>query len=157
MTNPTPTALNERYVREWLGGVAASGLVSYHPETATYIVPAEHIPALRRSGGPRNVAQIVVAGGEAAPLIDRVEAEFDDVAALVIGRIKGRRPATDPPPAQQGTDGSTGAIRTQAAMPGPDRLPGAEYVGNVSPRPFPMANHSPTAATRAWDQIPLHQ
>lgn len=50
--------LNERYVREWLGGVASSGLVSYHADSATYFVPAEHIPALTTSGGPRNVAQM---------------------------------------------------------------------------------------------------
>ena len=41
--------LNERYVREWLGGVASSGLVSYHADSATYFVPAEHIPALTTS------------------------------------------------------------------------------------------------------------
>ena len=38
--------------------------------------------------------EFVVAGGQAAPLLDYVEVSFDDVAALVILGVEGRRPAT---------------------------------------------------------------
>ena len=36
------TGLAERYVREWLHAQAAGGWVSYDPDTATFILPAEH-------------------------------------------------------------------------------------------------------------------
>src|SRR5689334_13122555 len=38
--------------------------------------------------------ELVVAGGDAAPLLVVVERALDDVAALVGGRVEGRRPAT---------------------------------------------------------------
>jgi SAM-dependent methyltransferase len=66
--------LNERYVREWLGGVASSGLVNYHAESATYTMPADHIPALTTSGGPRNVAQM----GQSIADFGAVEAQILD-------------------------------------------------------------------------------
>ena len=31
--------LNERYVREWLGGMTTGHVVDYDPETATYLLP----------------------------------------------------------------------------------------------------------------------
>src|SRR5262249_217553 len=40
--------LNERYVREWLGGMVVSHIVEYDPTTATYVLPAEH--AARTTG-----------------------------------------------------------------------------------------------------------
>jgi hypothetical protein len=34
--------LNERYVREWLGAMVASGVVDYDPRDGTYALPPEH-------------------------------------------------------------------------------------------------------------------
>jgi 2-polyprenyl-3-methyl-5-hydroxy-6-metoxy-1,4-benzoquinol methylase len=48
--------LQERYVREWLGGMVVSGVVEYEPGDRTYRLPAEHAAALTRAAGPNNAA-----------------------------------------------------------------------------------------------------
>jgi 2-polyprenyl-3-methyl-5-hydroxy-6-metoxy-1,4-benzoquinol methylase len=48
--------LEERYVREWLGGVVVSGIVEYAPKTRTYWLPPEHAGVLTRAAGPDNLA-----------------------------------------------------------------------------------------------------
>jgi SAM-dependent methyltransferase len=50
--------LNERYVREWLGGMVSADIVEYEPQSKTYTVPAHHLPALTRAGGLDNVAKM---------------------------------------------------------------------------------------------------
>ncbi len=50
--------LDERYVREWLGGIVSAGIVDYHPASATYALPRHHAPALTSAGGPDNVAKL---------------------------------------------------------------------------------------------------
>jgi len=50
--------LNERYVREWLGGLVASKVVDYFPETQTYSLPAHRAAALTRAAGPDNLALV---------------------------------------------------------------------------------------------------
>lgn len=42
----------ERYAREWLAGLAASGYLDYDPLTTGYALPAEHAPVLADEGGP---------------------------------------------------------------------------------------------------------
>lgn len=42
--------LNERYVREWLGGVVTAGLVDYRPEDATYRLREAYAPLLTGTG-----------------------------------------------------------------------------------------------------------
>src|SRR5579859_3702346 len=34
--------LEERYVREWLGAMASSGIMTYEPTTKKYTLPADH-------------------------------------------------------------------------------------------------------------------
>ena len=63
--------LDERYVREWLGGVTAAGFVDYDPGTGTYAICAEHAPFLT---GPTadNLARsmrYVALMGQVAPLV----------------------------------------------------------------------------------------
>lgn len=41
--------LNERYVREWLAGMAAGGLLTYDPASGRYTLPPEHAPFLAGS------------------------------------------------------------------------------------------------------------
>ncbi|RDH79850.1 class I SAM-dependent methyltransferase [Mycolicibacterium moriokaense] len=48
--------LNERYVREWLGGMVAAEIVDYDPAATTYALPAERAAVLTRSAGPDNLA-----------------------------------------------------------------------------------------------------
>ncbi|MFD5086429.1 class I SAM-dependent methyltransferase [Kitasatospora sp. NPDC058406] len=54
--------LDERYVREWLGGMAVGGFVEYEPgpepgpEHGRYRLPPEHAASLTRAAGPDNAA-----------------------------------------------------------------------------------------------------
>ncbi len=48
--------LQERYVREWLGGMVVARIVSYDPTTKTYVLPREHAAFLTRSAGSNNLA-----------------------------------------------------------------------------------------------------
>jgi 2-polyprenyl-3-methyl-5-hydroxy-6-metoxy-1,4-benzoquinol methylase len=48
--------LNERYVREWLGGMVASRIVERDPEAGTHVLPAEHAHWLSRKSPTANMA-----------------------------------------------------------------------------------------------------
>src|ERR1700751_5496283 len=61
--------LNERYVREWLGGMTAGQVVEYHPDVATYILPPERAAVLTRAAGPDNLAR----SAQFIPMLSEVE------------------------------------------------------------------------------------
>ena len=61
--------LDERYVREWLNGLAASQVVVYDPVARTYRLPAEHAASLARAAGPDNLARLL----QYIPLLGGVE------------------------------------------------------------------------------------
>jgi SAM-dependent methyltransferase len=61
--------LNERYVREWLGGVAAGRIVDYDPAAQTYSLPGHRAAVLTRSAGPDNLSRVA----QFIPLIAEVE------------------------------------------------------------------------------------
>ncbi|WP_432112178.1 class I SAM-dependent methyltransferase [Streptomyces sp. YPW6] len=63
--------LNERYVREWLGGVTVGGIVGYEPEDGTYRLPPEHAASLCRASGPDHLASFL----QDLALIGQVEDE----------------------------------------------------------------------------------
>ena len=46
------TGTNERYVREWLGGMATAGYIAYDSATGRFNLPPEHMPALAHEAGP---------------------------------------------------------------------------------------------------------
>jgi SAM-dependent methyltransferase len=46
------TGCEERYVREWANSQAAAGYLAYHAESATYELPAEHVPVLADEASP---------------------------------------------------------------------------------------------------------
>jgi SAM-dependent methyltransferase len=46
------TTLHERYLREWLGGMAAAGYVTYDATSGRFTLPPEHVAALAQEGGP---------------------------------------------------------------------------------------------------------
>ena len=48
--------LNERYVREWLGAMVTGRIVTYHPDTRKYSLPAEHAAFTTRPAGADNIA-----------------------------------------------------------------------------------------------------
>ncbi|UTW04146.1 class I SAM-dependent methyltransferase [Amphritea atlantica] len=63
--------LNERYIREWLGGLTVSGIVEHDADSMTYRLPPEHA-ALLTNGRDANLAVFA----QYIPLLGQVE---DDV------------------------------------------------------------------------------
>ena len=61
--------LNERYVREWLGGVVAAQVVEYDPTARMYALPPHRAAALTRAAGPDNLARVA----QFIPLLAEVE------------------------------------------------------------------------------------
>lgn len=50
------SALDERYVREWLGGMVVGGIAEYSPETRRYRLPPEHAAFMTSAAGPDDLA-----------------------------------------------------------------------------------------------------
>jgi len=46
------TGTNERYVREWLGGMTTAGYLEYDAPTRRFSLPAEHAAVVAAEGGP---------------------------------------------------------------------------------------------------------
>ena len=64
--------LNERYVREWLGAMVTSGVVSVDPQSVRYHLPPEHAAYLTRAAAADNLAVFA----QYVPLLGSVE---DDI------------------------------------------------------------------------------
>jgi SAM-dependent methyltransferase len=52
----TAAALDERYVREWLGAMTTGRIVELDPDTGTYRLPPEHAGIVTRAAGLENLA-----------------------------------------------------------------------------------------------------
>jgi 2-polyprenyl-3-methyl-5-hydroxy-6-metoxy-1,4-benzoquinol methylase len=61
--------LDERYVREWLGGVVSAQIVDYDPATQTFTLPRHRAAVLTRAAGPDNLARVA----QFIPLLGEVE------------------------------------------------------------------------------------
>jgi 2-polyprenyl-3-methyl-5-hydroxy-6-metoxy-1,4-benzoquinol methylase len=61
--------LNERYVREWLGAMVTSGVVTVDPQSVHYQLPPEHAAYLTRAAGADNFAAFT----QYVPLLGQVE------------------------------------------------------------------------------------
>jgi 2-polyprenyl-3-methyl-5-hydroxy-6-metoxy-1,4-benzoquinol methylase len=61
--------LDERYVREWLGGMATGRVVEYDAPTGTYALPAQRAQVLTSAAGPDNLALVA----QFIPLLSEVE------------------------------------------------------------------------------------
>jgi 2-polyprenyl-3-methyl-5-hydroxy-6-metoxy-1,4-benzoquinol methylase len=61
--------LNERYVREWLGGVVAGRIVDYDPAAQMYSLPRHRAAVLTRAAGPDNLSRVA----QFIPLLAEVE------------------------------------------------------------------------------------
>jgi SAM-dependent methyltransferase len=70
--------LDERYVREWLGGMVVGGVVEYEPDGATYRLPPEHAASLTRAAGPDNLAGMMPYIALMGEVEQRVVASFRD-------------------------------------------------------------------------------
>ena len=51
-------ALQERYVREWLGAMLVGGVVQHDPAAGTWSLPPEHAAVLTRRAGKDNLAKL---------------------------------------------------------------------------------------------------
>lgn len=72
--------LYERYVREWLGVMATSGVVEFEPRTRTYTLPDEHAAFLTRDASPNNIAVTSQFIGVAAAVEEEMLGRFRDGA-----------------------------------------------------------------------------
>jgi 2-polyprenyl-3-methyl-5-hydroxy-6-metoxy-1,4-benzoquinol methylase len=63
--------LDERYVREWLGGVVTAGFVTYEPDGRTYALHADHAQYLTGSGVDNLARSLryITLMGQVAPLV----------------------------------------------------------------------------------------
>ena len=61
--------LDERYVREWLGGLVAGRVVDYDPAARTYALPSHRAVVLTRAAGPDNLSRVA----QFIPLLGEVE------------------------------------------------------------------------------------
>lgn len=66
--------LNERYVREWLGGLVAAKVIEYAPDERTYHLPEHRAAMLTRAAGPDNLARVA----QFIPLLAEVEQKIVD-------------------------------------------------------------------------------
>lgn len=68
----TRAGLNERYVREWLGGMTVAGIVRV--DAGTYTLPAAHAAWLTEAAGPNNLARAM----QFVPMLAEVEQPIVD-------------------------------------------------------------------------------
>lgn len=68
--------LDERWVREWLGGMVVGGIVEYNPDGGSYRLPAEHAVSLTRAAGPDDLAFLTQYVGLCGQVEDRVVDAF---------------------------------------------------------------------------------
>jgi len=68
--------LDERYVREWLAGQLAGGIVEYDPEAETWWLPPEHAASLTEAAGSGNLAFLASGVARFAELEDDVFTAF---------------------------------------------------------------------------------
>jgi SAM-dependent methyltransferase len=61
--------LNERYVREWLGGMVVARIIGYDAAAEKYFLPRHHAAVLTRAAGPDNLARVA----QFIPLLGEVE------------------------------------------------------------------------------------
>lgn len=67
--------LNERYVREWLGGMVVGSIIEYDPAGKTYRLPPEHAAFTTTAAGPDNFAFFM----QYLPLLANIEPLVLDV------------------------------------------------------------------------------
>src|SRR5262249_19638614 len=70
------TKLNERYLREWLGGMATAGYLNYDVSTKRFSLPVEHASVLAQENGPFFVGGIYQMLPAQAGVFDQVVSAF---------------------------------------------------------------------------------
>jgi SAM-dependent methyltransferase len=70
------TKLNERYLREWLGGMATAGYLNYDGPTKRFSLPIEHASVLAQENGPFFIGGIYQMLPAQAVVFDQVVSAF---------------------------------------------------------------------------------
>ncbi|WP_019816562.1 class I SAM-dependent methyltransferase [Saccharomonospora saliphila] len=81
--------LNARYVREWLGAMATSGIVTYDPTTLTFTLPAEHALCLTGDRAT-NLAPFTLATAALGEHLDEVTTAFREGGGVPYERFRPR-------------------------------------------------------------------
>ena len=66
----------ERYAREWLGGMASAGYISYDADSRRFSLPPEHAAALADEGGPVFFGGLYEMLVSASSVVDRLAEAF---------------------------------------------------------------------------------
>ena len=74
--------VTKRYLREWLGVMVTSGVVTYDPAAKTYTLPAEHAAFLTRAAEPNNMAVTTQFIGVAASVEEHMLDRFQNGGGL---------------------------------------------------------------------------
>ena len=93
--------LNERYVREWLGAMVTARVVTIHPATSRFTLPAEHAAFLTRAAVADNMAVFA----QYIAVMGSVEDDIVECSGRAAGCLT------------RGFDGSTRSWRRIAANP----------------------------------------
>jgi SAM-dependent methyltransferase len=78
----------ERYVREWLAGQLAGGIVEHDPDVDTWSLPMEHAHSLTRAAGAHNIAFMATGLSRFAELEDDVLAAVRDGGGVPWSRME---------------------------------------------------------------------
>ncbi|MEX0801096.1 MAG: class I SAM-dependent methyltransferase [Dehalococcoidia bacterium] len=70
--------INERYAREWLGGMAAAGYLEYDRGSGRFTLPPEHAPVLVQEAGPVFFGGIFQMLPSAFHRVDRIAQAFNE-------------------------------------------------------------------------------
>lgn len=68
--------LNERYVREWLGGLVTGKVIEYDPGAKKYTLPPENAASITRAAGTNNIAAYMPALSMIAQVEDGIIESF---------------------------------------------------------------------------------
>src|SRR5262245_14007277 len=68
--------VNERYAREWLGGMASAGYVTYDASARSFTLPPEHAPVLAEEGGPFFLGGLYAMFPSNVGIVDRLAEAF---------------------------------------------------------------------------------
>jgi 2-polyprenyl-3-methyl-5-hydroxy-6-metoxy-1,4-benzoquinol methylase len=84
----TEAGVQERYVREWLAGQLAGGLVEHDVDVGAWTLPPEHAASLTRAAGAHNIAFFATGTSRFAELEDDVLAAFRDGGGVPWSRME---------------------------------------------------------------------
>ena len=102
----TESGLSERYVQEWLAAMTLGRVLDHDPETGRFSLPPEHAAAVRRAGGPANIACLA----QHVAVLGQMEDKFVDC----FGTAVSSSPLTTPPVSLLSPKKTSSVLRTRS-------------------------------------------